>query len=459
MKKLLPLLLVVACAHAPVPTVDMVKLDDCARALHGLEQRYELPRDEKIIPHAGVYKVGFSSPPNFPKTLLASSGVDVRGPGSSSSTPTFTGAAASVATAIMPITACYGFGGAVVGEACNNSSAFTLGADATGLRIYYGNQIRLTNNIATGGWIMPYTLDVTGIVTTGNDINVGFNIGMLHATGLLYWTSNASTTGGITSNMSAANAGATAASTMVKVYPQTALDATDWVFGVGTASNAASLFHVAYNGTATFAGTIEIPSASAVNWDGATGGVRAYTTDSNTLQFDNELTQIMGTATTSPSHIESVACVVTTGVGNLGASGPDDLQSCTLPANALTTTNRCFEVLAKGTTANNANAKTVRLAVGGTAVITKQLTASIAGRWTITATVCRTGASAQDYFAESVNFGGTTVSSTDGATVAVLSGNGTATETETNAIIIKTQSTASTTDNDIVSELLAVKYY
>lgn len=159
------------------------------------------------------------------------------------------------------------------------------------------------------------------------------------------------------------------------------------------------------------------------------------------------------------NRLAGVISVNTTAVGNVGASAPDDLQSYTLPANVLVHTGRCVRVTAKGTTANNANAKTVRLAVGAgpTALVTKQLTASIAGRWKIEALVCRTGASAQDYSAESVNFGGTTVSSTDGATVALLSGLGTLTETETATIVIKTQSTVSTSDNDIVSEFLMVE--
>lgn len=148
----------------------------------------------------------------------------------------------------------------------------------------------------------------------------------------------------------------------------------------------------------------------------------------------------------------------TTGVGNVGASGPDDLQTYTLAASSLTTTNRCIKVRAYGTTANNANAKTVRLVIGPTptAIITKQLTASVAGTWSIEARICRTGASTQDYFAEAHNFGGTTVSSTDGATVQDLAAFGTLTQTETNALVIKTQSTVSTSNNDIISEGLQV---
>lgn len=149
-----------------------------------------------------------------------------------------------------------------------------------------------------------------------------------------------------------------------------------------------------------------------------------------------------------------------TGVGNVGASGPDDLQTYQLPASTLNAANRGIRIKAWGTTANNANAKTVRLTIGPgpTALITKQLTASIAGFWKLEATILRTGASTQDYFAEARNYGGTTVSSTDGATVAMLASVGTLTQTETNALDIKVQSTVSTSNNDIVSEGLIVEF-
>lgn len=161
----------------------------------------------------------------------------------------------------------------------------------------------------------------------------------------------------------------------------------------------------------------------------------------------------------STANIGGSICVNTTGVGNLGASGPDDLQSCTIPANTLVVTGRCFEVKAFGTVANNANAKTVRLTIGPTptAIITKQLNISVASTWKIEATICRTGASAQSFIAEAYNFGGTAVTSVEAATDYDEGVTGTLTQTETNSLVIKTQSTVSTTDNDIVSSMLIVK--
>lgn len=152
----------------------------------------------------------------------------------------------------------------------------------------------------------------------------------------------------------------------------------------------------------------------------------------------------------------------TTAVGNLGASGPDDLQVGSLAASSLVTAtnNRCVRVTAVGTTANNANAKTVRLVAGAgpTALCTKQLTASIAGTWMMEAVICRTGASAQRYYAYCEQSGGTTVSTTDGTGVwRIPTVTGTLTETETNAMTIKTQSTVSTSDNDVVSNELRIE--
>lgn len=181
------------------------------------------------------------------------------------------------------------------------------------------------------------------------------------------------------------------------------------------------------------------------------------------LQIQNDGTVKVGAGTvsgasTTMSRVGGALNVDSTGVGNVGASGPDTLQTYSLPANALTLASRGLKIKAYGTTANNANAKTVRLIFGGTTLITKQLTASIAGVWEIEAVILRTGSSAQDYYAKALNNGGTTVSSTDGATVYSIQAFGTATETETGAITISTQSTASTADNDIVSQGLIVEY-
>ena len=67
-------------------------------------------------------------------------------------------------------------------------------------------------------------------------------------------------------------------------------------------------------------------------------------------------------------------------VGNVG-SGEDDLMSYTLPANALDEAGNSFSVSAWGTSANNANAKTIRLYFAGTLIATLSLTTSQSNSW------------------------------------------------------------------------------
>lgn len=83
--------------------------------------------------------------------------ITLMGPGSTSSTPTFTGGASKVIVAIAPGSGCYGMGGTVVGQACNNAAGWTIGSDgASFINFYYGNQIRMTGSQASGDWTTPY---------------------------------------------------------------------------------------------------------------------------------------------------------------------------------------------------------------------------------------------------------------------------------------------------------------
>lgn len=135
-----------------------------------------------------------------------------------------------------------------------------------------------------------------------------------------------------------------------------------------------------------------------------------------------------------------------TAVGNVGA-GTDDLITYAMPANTLTASGRGLRIRAWGTTANNANAKTVTLNWGSQVIMTQALTTSLAGTWRIDATVLRTGSSTQDVFAELLQL--STVLDKHTLTAG--------TQTETGAITIKCTGTA-TTDNDIVNEGLLVEF-
>lgn len=172
--------------------------------------------------------------------------------------------------------------------------------------------------------------------------------------------------------------------------------------------------------------------------------------------YIQDIQKILGTGT-GYSQPQGTINTNTTAVGNVGASGPDVLQTFTLPASSLVVTGRGFKVKAWGTTANNANAKTVSLTFGGATLITKQLTASIAGRWLINAYCIRTGTSTQDCYAEAINSGGTTVAATDGATVMRFDAFAAQTQTETGTLAVATGSTVTTSSNDIVSEGLVIE--
>jgi hypothetical protein len=91
-------------------------------------------------------------------------------------------------------------------------------------------------------------------------------------------------------------------------------------------------------------------------------------------------------------------------IRNVGA-GEDDLISGTIPANLLATTGFGVRITAKGTTANNANAKTLKLYFDTAVILTNSLTVSVAGKWITTAEVYSTGTDAQDYFASLIETG------------------------------------------------------
>lgn len=94
----------------------------------------------------------------------------------------------------------------------------------------------------------------------------------------------------------------------------------------------------------------------------------------------------------------SGAYVSTTNVGNVGA-GEDDLMTTTLPANILEDVGDLVRIRAWGTAANNANAKTLKLYFGATAIVSQSLTVSQAGKWSIEALVIRTGSDTQESWA------------------------------------------------------------
>lgn len=159
-------------------------------------------------------------------------------------------------------------------------------------------------------------------------------------------------------------------------------------------------------------------------------------------------TALGGAATTSLASIGGVANLNTTAVGNVG-TGTDDLITYSLPASALSANGKGVRITAWGTTANNANAKTVTLDFGTQTIETEALTTSQASVWLIQALVFRTGSNTQDILARLFQDGATQIND-----MTITAG----TQTDTAAITIKCTGNA-TADNDIVQEGLLVEYF
>lgn len=277
--------------------------------------------------------------------------------------------------------------------ASTNGARFDFGGGATDYCTSDGTTVTFAGTLASAGF------------SSSNDINATGAGGFL-----------ASGTGGnhyVASSTSAANASTTVPA--MSIYPTAALDATDQVFCVETQNQGANLFCVDHTGI-----TIER----------------------------------MGTST-GYANVLGLANATTADVTSSGAS---NLISYTLPANALITTNRCLRIKGWGTALNNANAKTVALDFGSQTIISKILTPSIASTtWSFQATVCRSGASTQDIYAEAFNPMGTTVSSVDANTVLYQAARTAGTQTETATITIKGKTTTATT-TDVTMDGLTVEF-
>jgi hypothetical protein len=124
-----------------------------------------------------------------------------------------------------------------------------------------------------------------------------------------------------------------------------------------------------------------------------------------------------------------------------GAGSPVTIKSFTLPAGKMAAANMALHLRAWGTTANNANAKTVRFNFGATVVFTITLNTSSAATWQIEAFIYRTGAATQKVF-QCISSHGTTMFSP------LISS---AAETMANAITVALTATQ-TSAGDVVAE-------
>jgi hypothetical protein len=140
-----------------------------------------------------------------------------------------------------------------------------------------------------------------------------------------------------------------------------------------------------------------------------------------------------------------VLSIITVAVGNVGA-GTDDMMTYTLPAATLGTDGQTLSIKLWGTTAANANAKTVTLNFGATVLTLNPTTAAPnAQNWYAEIIITRTGAATQI---------GTGFCSFGAVFQTVFSA--APTETLAGAVVIKGTGTA-TSDNDIVQRGMLVE--
>jgi len=149
--------------------------------------------------------------------------------------------------------------------------------------------------------------------------------------------------------------------------------------------------------------------------------------------------RMLASTGTAPEWVPDILNLSTTSVGNVGG-GTDDLITYSLPAAILGTNAEAVLIITWGTGANNANAKTLTLNFGATAILTTSLTTGQADTWVQIAVVARTAAATQEAIAFLLQGGTTTLIDVETTQPA---------ETLSGAVTIKCTG-AATTDNDIL---------
>jgi len=227
--------------------------------------------------------------------------------------------------------------------------------------------------------------------------------------------------------------------------------------GSNTAVGAGSGINITSGNQNTYLGYHAYPSGNYSNSMGL--GYNARPTASNQVVIgDANVTETVlrgqvkggaGTGTGQPVMVGTLS-VNSTPVGNVGA-GTDDLMTYPLPADSLSANNKGIRVAAWGTTAANANAKTLTFAFGATTVLSKSIAlGDVAIQWRVEATILRASSGAQVisalvYYGESPN----------SCTPFLFSAS--TTENEAVAITIKCTG-AATADNDIVQRGMIVEF-
>ena len=139
-------------------------------------------------------------------------------------------------------------------------------------------------------------------------------------------------------------------------------------------------------------------------------------------------------------------------VGNIGV-GEDNLITYAMPADSLYINDKAILYKGWGITANNANAKTLKVYFGSQLLAQLALTVSIAGRWAFEALIVRTGVATQVAYCEIREY-----DSAGGSQNPLgFMDTSTPTEDETGAITVKATGTA-TANDDIVQKGNVVSY-
>jgi len=204
-------------------------------------------------------------------------------------------------------------------------------------------------------------------------------------------------------------------------------------FGVGWSSTAAPV-------VGTFDTMISRDSA----------GVLKVTTNGTTLGTLNAGTMnvLAGASATGTTRVGGTLNANITPVGNV-TTGDDTLMSYTLPANAMDATGRGVRIIAWGTTANNANAKAVRLYFGATTLGAVAMTVSQANTWRYVAEVLRVDATTQTASEWFIQYGTTILHETN------ITAPG---ETLSSAVVIKVTGEGVDTD-DITQSGMIVEFF
>lgn len=169
-----------------------------------------------------------------------------------------------------------------------------------------------------------------------------------------------------------------------------------------------------------------------------------------TLTASNSVTLAAGadgvtmTAPATSASLSGVLYVTTTVVGNAAGGGETTLATYTLPANALNIDNKAVRIIVWGTNSATANARTVKLHFGATA-ITNRANSVNSGNWYLDARVVRVSSTLQT----SVARGATATADNTNENQNMINV-GAPAETMANTIVIKITGASSAADDMVV---------